>query len=64
MDVPKRRRRSKKTARRQETQGPSWEEATKTAESEWRLEPEGKIIIVSDMVEEIFVDLDDESRHE
>ena len=44
-------------------------EATKTVESEWRLEPEGEaevpeIIIVSDAVEGTFVDLDGESRHE
>ena len=44
-----------------------WEEATKTEESEWRLEPEGEaevpaIIIVSDAVEGTLVDLDGVSR--
>ena len=43
-------------------------EATKTVESEWRLEPEGEaevpeIIVVSDAVEGTFVDLGGESRH-
>ena len=48
------RKKSKKTAGRQETEEmawapprnktewPSWEEAATTVESEWRLEPEGK----------------------
>ena len=48
---------------RNKSKWPSWEEATKTVESEWRLEPEGEaevpeIIIVSDAVEGTFVDLD------
>ena len=48
---------------------PSWEEATKMEDSEWRLGPEGgaevpEIIIVSDAVEGTFVDLDGESRRE
>ena len=52
-----------------ELEWPRWEEATKTAESEWRLEPEGEaevteISIVSDAVEGTFVDMDGESRHE
>ena len=54
---------------RNTSEWPSWEEATKAAEREWRLEPEGdaevpEIIIVSDAVEGTFVDLDGESRHE
>ena len=54
---------------RERSEWPSWEEATKVVESEWRLEPEGgaevpEIIIVSDAVEGTFVDLDGESRHE
>ena len=54
---------------RNKSDWPSWEEATKTVESEWRLEPEGQaevpeITIVSDAVEGTFVDLDGESRHE
>ena len=54
---------------RNKSDWPSWEEATKAVESEWRLEPEGQaevpeIIFVSDAVEGTFVDLDGESRHE
>ena len=33
-------------------------------ESEWRLEPEGEDIIVSDALKSTFVDLDGESRRE
>ena len=54
---------------RNKSEWPSWEEATKTVESEWRLEPEGEAevpgtIIVSDAVEGSFVDLDGGSRRE
>ena len=54
---------------RNKSDWPSCEEATKTVESEWRLEPEvdaeaPEIIIVSDAVEGTFVDLDGGSRHE
>ena len=54
---------------RNKSDWPGWEEATKTEESEWRLEPEGKaevpeIIIVSHAVEGTVVDLDGESRRE
>ena len=46
---------------------PDWEEARRMEESEWRLEPQGEtevpeIIVVSDVVESTFVDLDGESR--
>ena len=45
---------------RNKSDWPGWEEATKTVESEWRLEPEGEaevpeIIVVSDAVEGTFV---------
>ena len=54
---------------RNKSEWSSWEEATKTVESEWRLEPEGEaqvpeMIIVSGAVEGTLEDLDDESRHE
>ena len=54
---------------RNKSEWPSWEEATKTVESEWRLELEGEadvpeIIIVSYAAEGTFVDLDGESHHE
>ena len=46
-----------------------WEEARSMEESEWKLEPAGEaevpeIIIVSDVVEGTFVDLDGEGRRE
>ena len=48
---------------------PDSEEARKLENGEWRLEPEGEvevpeIIIVSDAVESIPMDLDGDSRHE
>ena len=54
---------------RNKSESPSWEEATKTVESERRLEREREaevleIIIVSDAVEGTFVNLDGESRRE
>ena len=47
---------------RKKSEWPSWEEATKAVECEWRLELEGEaevpeIIIVSGAVQGIFVDL-------
>ena len=71
MEIPKRKRRSKNIAGRQEmawapprniSNWPDWDEARSMEESEWRLEPEREaevpeIIIVSDAVESTFVDL-------
>ena len=56
-------------ARKPRKDEPDWEEAKRMEEREWRLVPEGEtevpeIIIVSDVVESTFVDLDGESRRE
>ena len=52
---------------RNKSDWPDWEEARKMEENEWRLELEGdaevlEIILVSDVVEGTFVDLEGESR--
>ena len=54
---------------RKKSEWPSWEEARKMKDGEWRPDPEGEaevreIIIVSVAVEGTFVDLDGESRHD
>ena len=59
----------KKLRKDEEIAWPDWEDARKKENGEWRLEPEGEaevpeIVIVSDAVEDIPVDLDSESRHE
>ena len=59
----------RKPRKDEEMAWPDWEEARKMEESEWRLESEGEaevpeIIVVSDVVESTFVDLDGESRRE
>ena len=53
---------------RNKSEWPDLEEARKLGNGQWRLEPEGEaevpeIIIVSDAVDGIFVDLDVDSRH-